>query len=775
MALVVAASLVVGRALLLLAGRPEPWTLAGPVGLAALLTLAGIAIHLPGRATTTAILLTAATAAALAAALATAATAPSRAETDLTHRIGGRNRFRGVGGPVLAALIALLAASIPFAASGRFGILGVGLVNDDMASHLAIADWLWTHVGQEPALIGQGYPLGPHALAAALASGAGVSLIAAFAGITLAAPALMALAAYGALAGLRPAARVVAAAAVALPYLGAAYLAQGAFKEPIMALLALGFALLLPGARSPRAAAPLGLIAAGTIYVYSFPGLAWLAGTAALWGALGVARSRRRPAARPVAAVALAAIAVAAVLALPDAGRIADFTGFRAFSSATISGGLGNLRHQLSPLEALGIWPASDFRLSAADASAPQAAFYLGALLAACALVLGLPGWLRRRGPAVPAALAAAAAIYLGARLLGTVYTSAKALAIASPLVVIVALGGLGASPARLWRAALAAALVAGIGLSDLLILRQAPVAPSDHREQLAALRTLVQGRRVLFLGRDNFVAWELRGARPFTAVRNYYDPDYVRPDRRLADVFQKFDFDSVRPRTLARFPYVITTSAAYASGPPPSFEPVRRTADFVLWRRTAPVGERRTLAEGASPGATLDCGRRAGGRLAAAPGTATVFARPPIAGAAWSPGPTVESGSPASQELRVPAGRWAVSLQYDATQPLSVSAPGLRATLPANLDYRGSVPYYPAGILRARRPGPLTVRVAVESPPLAGRLLGASSEAHLGAIALSPAGSGPALPGAAERAIPLRAACGRYVDWYARGSRSRH
>ena len=39
------------------------------------------------------------------------------------------------------------------------------------------------------------------------------------------------------------------------------------------------------------------------------------------------------------------------------------------------------------------------------------------------------------------------------------------------------------------------------------------------------------QGQKVLFLGRDNFVVYELRGSRPFTAVRNYYDPNYVKPE----------------------------------------------------------------------------------------------------------------------------------------------------------------------------------------------------------------------------------------------------
>src|SRR5213078_4263062 len=116
-----------------------------------------------------------------------------------------------------------------------------------------------------------------------------------------------------------------------------------------------------------------------------------------------------------------AAIAVLAVLTAPEWSRMVDFGGFRAFRTSNLSGGLGNLRHQLSPLEAFGIWPTSEFRLAAADSSHP-AAFYLAAAILA----------------------------YVGARLLGTVYTSAKALAIAAPLVTLVAFGGLlGDGPGR--------------------------------------------------------------------------------------------------------------------------------------------------------------------------------------------------------------------------------------------------------------------------------------------------------------------------------------
>jgi hypothetical protein len=852
------ASLAVGEAILSLCGQRGFTCLAGPVGMAAIVVASGIAIDLPGHATTVALTLAVLVVASLiilSLRRRTPGAHPANIRSGIARTVRGMDAERSTGThpaasslPVtacLAALIALLFASIPFIANGRVGILGVGLVNDDMANHLLIADWLGSRAGETPVLIDQGYPVGPHALVAGLSEALGGGLIEAFAGLTLAIPVLTALVALEALAGLRPLARTIVAALVALPYLAAAYLAQEAFKEPLEALFVLAFALLLPSARSAARAVPLGALAAGAVYTYSFPGLFWLAGTAAIYAIVAamtgvpgahpasihsrIARAvrgrgaERSQAAHP-AALFCATAGVVLILTLPEWGRLIDFTDFRAFKSSTISGGLGNLRHQLSPLEALGIWPASDFRLSASAASGPAAAFYLGALIAAVAFLVGLPRWIRRQGPAVPAALAAAVLIYLGALAFGTVYTSAKALAIASPLVVLIGLGGLlgqasagvragdasergepeigrkvraggvlggqppnvrstitrtvrgrdaerspGAHPATrlLLLRLLAAVFAAGVALSSLLVLRQAPVAPQDHAEQLAELRPLVEGRRVLFLGRDNFIAYELRGSRPFTAVRNFYDPYYVRPDLGLRDVFRKFDFDSVRPTTLRRFRLVITTRAAYASGPPSGFEAVRETDDFVLWRRSGQLEARRTLDEGPNPGAILDCDRPAERRLSRRPGSATVYRAPPVLGGRWTPSSTVKSGAPVVQTLTVPRGRWQISIQYDATRPLEVAAPGLAQTLPANLDYRGSVPYYPVGELTRRRRGQVRFSATVERPPLGGRLLGTTSEAHLGGIAASPAGRGGPLPGEAERRVPLSAACGRYLDWW--------
>jgi hypothetical protein len=768
------AAVLVGQAILSVAGRREFTWLSAPVGLAGLLVLAGIAIKLPGRGAAVAVAVGAAVVLALV----------------WLYLSGGAVGFvRAVGVAAPAAALALVGASLPFIASGQVGILGVGLVNDDMAYHLLIADWLGSHAGPMPTLIGDGYPVGPHALVDGISSILGGGLVDTFAGLTLATGVLVAVVVAGVLADLRPGRRAVAGALVALSYLGAAYLAQEAFKEPIEALLLLGFALLLPAARDARSAIPLGVIAAGSVYAYSFPGLGWLAGAAvayvvvvrligAGWGGgrAGPKRSSRTFTAvsavnvsferRRAGIAALAAVAVLLVLTAPEWARLIDFTHFRAFRSSSISGGLGNLRHQLSPLEALGVWPTSEFRLAAADSSHPLA-FYLGAALAAAAFVVALPRWLVRRGPEIPAALAAAIVIYLGALAFGTVYSSAKALAIAAPLVLFISLGGLFGGD-RL-RFALASALALAAAASSFLVLREAPVGPTDHAAELGVFRPLVPGKRVLFLGRDDFVQYDLRGSRPFVAVRNFYDNYYVRPDLRLADVFQKFDFDSVGPGKLHRFPYVITTRGGFASGPPPWLRLVRRTPSFALWQRVGPLTPRRTLQEGPDPGTTLDCRTTAGRRLRAAAGTAAAFSRPPIAIGRWIPSPTVEDGSPATAALRLGAGRWAISIQYDATRDVTVTAPGFDATIPANLDYRGSTPYYRVGDLTVPHGGRVRFTGSVDRPPLAGRLLGAGSVAHLGALAATPVGrSARGVPGDGESRIALGDACGRYLDWYA-------
>ncbi len=742
-ALVTGASLVIGQAVLALCGRREWSLLGGPVGLAAMLVVSGAVAGLGGRGGAVAV--------ALAIVVVGSIVVVSRLVT----------RPAADWGAALAAGLAALAAAIPFLAAGHVGILGVGLVNDDMASHLLLADWIDERFRPEPVLVDQGYPLGPHALVAGLTTVVRADSIDVFAGLTLAIPALTALVAWSALDGLGRWPRALAAALVSLPYLATAYLAQEAFKEPIMALFTLTFALLLAKAKEWRDALPLGVLAGGVTYVYSFPGLAWLGGVAAVWGALALWRGRRRgpemagstraPTERRDLMIAVAVgAAVLAVLLIPELGRLRDFADFRALHPDQANeGGLGNLPGQLSPLEALGIWPTSEFRLSASASSLPAVIFYLGGLFALVALALALPRWVSKHGPAIPAALAATVVLYLLARALGTVYTSAKALAIATPLIALVTLGGLLAAERR-WLRAVGVGFGVVAAVCSFLILRQAPVAPDDHADELARIRPLVQGEKLLFLGRDNFVLYELRGSKPFTHVRNFYDPYFVEPNFELTDVGSKFDFDSVTAATLAKFPYVLTTRAGYASGPPPGYEAVERTDSYALWaKHRSPLG-RRPAETDAAPG-------RVGGCPDSKPKRASSFAVPPVAAeaAAWSQ-TTVESGESATVTLDLPTGVWDLSLAYDATRPVTLTDDDdrLDTTVPGNLDYRGAAPFWPAGRIEVAGGTPVKITATVEDPPLAGRLIGAHSVAHLGAIA-------------ATSAKPARAGCHGYADWY--------
>jgi len=531
------ASAATGQALFALCGRREWSWLAPAVGLAALMPIAWWSVRLPGEGTAALIALLATT-------LGACAFLRGRVE-----RLGDAWR---AALPVFA--LALIAASLPYIVEGRFGILGTGL-NPDMSQHLFAADRISEGAGER--LISEGYPLGPHSLAVAL-SALGPSLVQAFDGVVVATAGITALAPLGLLRRVSETRRVVAALLVGFAYMTAAYLTQGAFKETMQALFLLAFAIGLEplargrlASRRPWQAVPLAVLAVGSAYVYSFPGLIWLAGAAGAWAAVELALAVRargwawawrllRSALPPVAA----ALGVFVVATAPEVGRMADFASFETFDPD--GAGLGNLFNPLSPLEALGIWPSGDFRLDPGAGFAPALAFWAGGLVALAALAFGLWWWLRRDQRAVPIALGVSAALVAYANLAGTPYQEAKAIALAAPLAMLISvralaetaptgpqvtrilhrrgIAGLFPRSARIARlrlglATLAVAFVAGAGACSLLALANGPVGPSRWSPALLELRPLPGATLVLAPedlladehGRD-FLVWELRG-----------------------------------------------------------------------------------------------------------------------------------------------------------------------------------------------------------------------------------------------------------------------
>jgi hypothetical protein len=576
------AALAIGQATIALCGvRRWSW-LSPALGLALLCAVCWATVRLPGDG---------AISAALVLALIVAAVG------FLWGRLEGGDGALWVGLPV--ALLAFIAASLPFLVEGHFGILGTGF-NPDMSQHLLATARLAD--GVESQLLDQGYPLGPHAVVTSLNAGLGIGLVQGFSGLTVAVAVLAPLTALAAFADQPPLRRIAGALLVGLPYLVASYFAQGAFKETIQALLVLAFVLALRESSrnpvwrdQPLRLVPAALIAVGSVYVYSFPGLIWLAGTAAIWAIaeLAWAKYAPGPATGPAARRAFVlAFIVFLIGTLPELGRMIDFQQFETFDPN--GPGLGNLFGQLSPFEVLGIWPSGDFRLAPGDGAAPAFAYYISAAFAAALLVYGLASSWRRRESAVLAGLTAAAGVYVATRLGGTPYTAAKALEVASPLVPLAILRaainageGVGRvtnvmdrkvapQPWRARRSWIAAAFCAVAGACSLLAFANAPVGPTAYSPALTGLRPGIADDSTLVLAPEQlleeeqgarYIAWELRGGRVCI------ESESAR--------------DSAAPPGI-RF---IVTMATVARAPFSGFELRRIAAPYQLWerRRDAP------------------------------------------------------------------------------------------------------------------------------------------------------------------------------------------
>jgi len=590
------ASLAIGQAALALCGvRRWSW-LSPAVGLALVCAACWGTVRLPGRGAVSAVVVLLLTAASIA---------------YLWHRLEGGGEALRVGAPI--AGVALLAVSLPFVVEGHFGILGTSF-NPDMSQHLLAADRLAGGLPSE--LLRQGYPLGPHAIVVALHEGLGVGLVPGFTGLTIAVAVLASLTALTAFRDQPAVLRIPASLVVGLAYMVASYFAQGAFKETMQALFFLAFVLALRESSHNSdwrelnlRFVPAAILAVGSVYTYSFPGLIWLIPAAAIWALLelvrgktvssaggvvmGVSGEARRPVFRPThpsrtaptssgekpsaktdtpittpgpAAIrpVLWAVLVFAVLIAPEIGRMIDFHSFETFDPN--GPGLGNLFGQVSPFEALGIWPSGDFRLSPGDGAVPAFGYYLGAAFASILLAYGAVLAWRRRETAILAGLVAAVCAYAAARLGGTAYTAAKAIEVAAPIAALVIVLPLLRRPVA-WLYLLAS------GACSLLALANAPVGPSSYSPALTGFRadvgegpTLVLASRQLLEDEHGvpYVSWELRGGRVCIKATDEADS---------------------KPPPGVRF--VVTESA---QPPFPHLRRLRVAGPYVLWQRTTPV-----------------------------------------------------------------------------------------------------------------------------------------------------------------------------------------
>lgn len=273
------------------------------------------------------------------------------------------------------------------------------------------------------------------------------------------------------------------------------------------------------------------------------------------------------------------ALIVFAVGTLPELGRMIDFKTFETFDPS--GPGLGNLFGQISPFTALGIWPSGDFRVAAGDGAAPAIVYYLGAAFATALLVYGLARCLRRGERAILAGLVAVVAIYIAARAGGTVYTAAKALEIAAPLITLTILLPLSWKRRSSAGPAVAAYVYLAVaGACSLLAFANAPVGPTAYSPALTGLRPLLASGSTLVLAPqslledehgERYIVWELRGGRVCI------EPEAAAGSRLPSGIRfvittglpERPPFDRLAPRRRAG-PYTVWERRGVVGGPSP-------------------------------------------------------------------------------------------------------------------------------------------------------------------------------------------------------------
>jgi len=796
-ALICAVSLLVGRAVLSLAGRREWSWLEPAVGFGAVLTVTGLLARAPGHGTSATL---GAAALVVIAALVLWRSGVRPLSPTGRQRTNAGSPWRE-GLPV--AIVVLVVLAIPFAISGRWGLLGVGF-NNDLGLHLAWAEWLRSGFG--PAA-DPGYPLGPHGLAVATAVLPGIGLGQAFLGEIIAIGVMTGLTALGALRSMTPTRRTIAAAMVAVPYLAASYYAQAAFKETAEALLVLAFAIwltqfeALPKSWRDRllfVLPPLAL-AGGIFFAYSFAGIAWPVAILALWSlTLPEVRQALRP--RTLLRFLLRPATLITIAVLVGLAVLVTLVGPFGFASSFKKVAGSNTYGPVSPLEALGVWPASNYRLDAAGGARLPG---LAGAIAILALLAGIAWWVRRRELTIPIALGAAWLLYLLSLPSSGDYSQAKALMIIAPLAMLVIVrplleefprrrgrgvptpdtqhraprdvSGVGTPlPRPLTQLAwtlLAITFMAGAIYSSFLALRDAPVGPPGHGSELQAFLPILRGQEVLYAGQDRYAAYELLGADTHVPLVEFPD-DAVSPNPEkpfdTGDAYSPIDFDSFSRGTLDRFPYVITGRAAWNSQAPPNFKRVASTPSYVLWKNTGPTPEdRHVLLEGTEAGAFAGCASPEIRILLSDPGRAGLFPDAVIGQkASWEDGSVLGTGAETTQSLQLPAGSWNLSLQYFSPFDLTLSAPGFGEDLPAALD--GQRPntislgnngqFWPAGRYESKG-GSVHFTVSTADASALQSLTGYDGKAYVGELV--------AVPAEPHRTVPLAQACDQWLDWY--------
>ena len=543
----------------------------------------------------------------------------------------------------------------------------------------------------------------------------------------------------------------------------------GGIKELATVPLLVLLAALLPGALraggSIGSTLPLAIGAAAVLAVLNAGGAVWvavaLAPLLALTGRVRVST---------LAARAGALVSVVAVLSLPTLWIARSFVhASRHVLGSGSTDPLGNLFHPLSGLQVFGIWPVGDFR-----ARPPQivVTVILIVLLVLAALA-GVAATVRRRQWALPSYVAISLVGCAVIAAFGSPWVDSKALATASPAVLLAGLAGAAVAFEHGQRAAAGLAAVAiagGVFWSNVLAYRAVWLAP---RDQLAELQQI--GQRFAGEGPALLTEYQPYGARHFLRRLDAESAGELRVDvipLRTGGTVPKggyADIDEFAPETVLHFRTLVLDRSPEASRPPSPYRLVWSGSWYEVWQRAVTpartILEHLPLGTDSRPASVPGCASvlqlaslatAAGGMLAYVPRPPAIVGRLPanLYPAGWGRIETV---------VNVPApGRYGVWLGGSFAGRFRLSVDGrARGSARHRLEHPGQ--YVPLAELRLAR-GRHTVELAYEG----------ASILHPGSAAQLPYPAGPLVLSTTTAELPVRYAkpsaarslCGRSLDW---------
>jgi hypothetical protein len=261
----------------------------------------------------------------------------------------------------------------------------------------------------------------------------------------------------------------------------------------------------------------------------------------------------------------------------------------------------GNIHTPLRASQMLGVWLGGSYLELPTGALLTLTSVLIALVLAAA--IVGVGNAVRARWYALVGWFGLSILVWLLLNNYATTWANAKTLMLTSPLIVLMAWGGIAAlrrSRVRIAAPLVAFLLVGGVLVSDALQYHASNLAPTARYEELASINTRFAGRGpTLVTDFDEYALYELRDM-------DIGGPDFVYPPPALAAAADGYgkpvDLSRIAPSALAAYPLLVTRRDPSAARPPAAYRLLWQGVYYQVWGRTPGARSHRGSSPQTSP-----------------------------------------------------------------------------------------------------------------------------------------------------------------------------